>query len=217
MPSCISCGAELKDSQKFCSRCGNPQFGDTPEIVWTGRMSLVKNPQLYRTYLIMLGIGIVFGILIALLTGSLSAVIVMVLIMLGLIGLFIIGSVLWEWVCGSGPEIEGIVNNEGVAHRVGDGTRSINRGSLLIGLLSALGGGRSGLSVLGGGILATSQEDNSIAWEDVRSVKVHPSKRLILLRDATYINGVVLYCTEENFDRVLDVIKKRIPREVTIS
>lgn len=217
MPNCRSCGADLKDTQKFCNRCGHPQYGDTPEIVWTGRMSLVKNPQVYRAYLLMLGIGVVIGILLALLTGSMYMFVILVLVILGLIGLFILASVLWEWVCGGGPEIQGTVNDEGVAHQAGSGTRNINRGTLIVGLLSVLGGGRSGPTVLGGGILGNSQEDNSIAWEDVTSVKVHPSNRLIVLRDATYINGVVLYCTEENFDTVLDVIRKRIPKEVKIS
>jgi len=217
MPYCKTCGTELTENQKFCRQCGYPQFRDIPEIIWTGKVSLVNNPQVSRAYLLMLGAAIVLGLLLSFLTGNFYLLIMFVIIMLGLIGLFILASILMEWVTDGGTAIQGIVNAEGVAHQVGEGTRNLNRGYLLFGILSVLGGARGGLTALGGSLLATSQENNSIAWNDIFSVKVYPRKRLIVLRDVTLINGVVLYCTEENFDRVLDVIRKNVPKEVKIS
>ncbi len=172
---------------------------------------------MFRAYLLMLGITFVLGLLLSLVTGNFYLLIMFVIIILVIIGLFILSSILTDWVTDGGTAIQGIVNAEGVAHQVGEGTRTLNRGYLLFGILSVLGGGRGGLTVLGGSLLATSQESNSISWNDVTSVKVYPRNRLIILRDVTIINGVVLYCTKENFDRVLDVIKKRVSKEVTIS
>jgi hypothetical protein len=217
MPYCKSCGAERANTQKFCNQCGHPQFGDIPEITWTGKAKLTNNPQMYRAYLIMLGIAFVIGLLLSLATGNFFMLIMFLIIMAALIGLFLLASILTDWVSDGGTVIQGIVNAEGVAHQVGEGTRTLNRGYLLFGILSVLGGGRGGLTTLGGSLLATSQESNSISWNDVTSVKVYPRNRLIILRDMTIINGVALYCTEDNFDRVLDVIRKRVPKDATFS
>lgn len=214
MVKCKTCGAELGDTQKFCNQCGQPQLGDTPEITWTGRAAFAKNPLVYRGYLILFVLAAIFGVLISIVTGTIMMLYLLIIIAIVLILLFILASIIMDWVSVGGIEIQGFVNKEGVAHRAGSGTRMVNRGSLLFGILSMLGGARSGLTAFGGSLLATSQEENSIPWKDVTSVKVYPKNRVIVLRDVTYVNGVVLYCTKENFDRVLDIIQQNIPKAV---
>jgi hypothetical protein len=217
MPSCVFCGASLKDSQRFCNQCGHPQFGDTPEIAWTGKVSLVKNPELYRSFVYMLVGGFIFGLAISLLTGNIVFIPFMVGFMLVFIVLCLAMSAFMEWFTDGGTRIQCVVNAEGAAHQVGEGTRVMNRGYLLMGILSTLGGSRGGLTHLGGSILATSLESNHISWKDVKYVRIHPRVWLIMLRDVTYINAVVLYCTKENFERVLEVVRKNIPKDAKIS
>ena len=216
MPVCHHCGAELQDTQKFCGACGYPQQGDIPFLTWTGRINYVKNPLVYRFYLILLVISVISGILLSLFLGSVVGIL-LVLVAVGLIFLFIIGSLIWESATGGGDEIRGIVSPEGVAHQMGDTIRTVNRGYLLGGILALLGGSGSGATILGGGLIAASQENNAIPWSGIRSVKVYPSNRLIVVKDVTMISPVVLYCTEENFELVRDIVQKHIPAGVTMS
>jgi hypothetical protein len=216
MPFCETCGEKIAETQKFCGKCGSPHYHDIPVIRWTGKASLVHNHLVYRGYLFMLGISGALGLLLSLMTGNFYLLLMFVIIMLVMIGLFILASVIMEWVTDGGPAIQGIVTPEGVAHQVGEGTRSLNRGGLLFGILAVIGGGRGGLSTLGGSLLAISQESNAIAWNDVTSVEVYPRNRLIVLRDITFINGVALYCTKDNYGRVLDTIRKNVRKGVNV-
>lgn len=217
MPFCRSCGAELTGEEKFCNQCGESQSGEVPEISWTGKVSMVHNPQVYRVYFHILVISGIIGFLLSAYMGNFTIFLLLTIISIAIIILFILASILMEWVTGGGPAIQGFVNEEGVAHQAGEGTGTMNRGSLIAGLLAVLGGAGSGWTLLGGGILSSSQENNAISWNQVNSVHVYPRQRIVFLRDATYINGVVLYCTEENFERVLAVIQKKIPAHVKIS
>jgi hypothetical protein len=145
--------------------------------------------------------------------GSFCGVAIVVVIIV----LFLIISIIMEWATHGGLEIEGIINSEGVAHSVGKTSRNITRGGLILGSIAALGGSRSGTVVMGGSLMSLSQEQNSIRWHDIRLVKTYPKERLIVVRDMSMINPVALYCTDGNFDQVLDIIRKHAPQGTKFS
>jgi hypothetical protein len=60
-----------------------------------------------------------------------------------------------------------------------------------------------------------SQECNVLEWNNVRYVTVYPSVRSLVFRSPVLISPVVLYCTEENFSRVIAMAEKYAPSIAT--
>ncbi len=67
------------------------------------------------------------------------------------------------------------------------------------------------MSVSGAGLLAMSQENNVLAWEEVRYVSVYRSVRSIVFRSKYLISPVVLYCTDKNLSEILAMVNKYAP------
>ncbi|OPY43828.1 MAG: hypothetical protein A4E40_00010 [Methanoregulaceae archaeon PtaU1.Bin059] len=170
-----------------------------------------------RGYLIFFVLIFLIGSVLALVTANIYVLYMFLAIGIILIVLFLVISLIMEWAMQGGLEIDGIINSRGVAHRVGKTSRKISRGGLIIGSIAALGGSRSGTVVMGGSLISLSQENTSIRWNDIRSVRTYPGERLIVVRDASLINPVALYCTEENFAQVLDIIRKHAPQGTKFS
>ena len=225
MRTCSSCGATLRDSQKFCDQCGHnlegipaqTTPGNIPQTTWTGKAPLAKNPEVLRGYLILPVLTLLIGGVLALFTANIYVLYMFLAIVVVLIVLFLTISIIMEWATHGGLEIDGIVNSEGVARSVGKTSRNIGRGGLILGSIAALGGSRSWTVVMGGSLISLSQERNSIRWNDIRSVRTYPKERLIVVRDMSMINPVALYCTEENYGQVLDIIRKHAPQGTKFS
>ena len=73
----------------------------------------------------------------------------------------------------------------------------------------------SSMSVSGAGLLAMSQENNVLAWEEVRYVSVYRSVRSIVFRSKYLISPVVLYCTDKNLSEILAMVNKYAPAIAT--
>jgi len=71
------------------------------------------------------------------------------------------------------------------------------------------------MSVSGAGLLAMSQENNVLAWEEVRYVSVYRSVRSIVFRSKYLISPVVLYCTDKNLSEILAMVNKYAPAIAT--
>jgi hypothetical protein len=192
------------------------QQDQAPEITWTAKAPLTHNPQMVPAYLVMFGFACIIGLLLSLYTGNFILIAAFMTVMSLFIGLFILISCLVDILTGGGLEIQGRVSREGAAHLVGGTTRSIDQGISLINTLSLIGKGRTGLSLGGGGFITRAQENQSIAWNEVRSVRIWPKARLIVLRDITGIFPVGLYCTAENFSQVLDIVRRNVSDDVII-
>lgn len=102
------------------------------------------------------------------------------------------------------------MNREGVGFAAGSPARAANRGALAGSLLLRSFGGT------GAALLAKSSEQGFIRWEQVRYIRVYSRERFILVRPGWLINPVGLYCTEENFPVVLDLIRCYKPGAVGI-
>lgn len=64
-------------------------------------------------------------------------------------------------------------------------------------------------SVAGAGLLARSEQDQFIRWNEIKKVKVRRGSRYIFVRKGFGSKPVGLYCTEENFNNVLKLIQDR--------
>jgi hypothetical protein len=219
MTLCETCGREVSAGQRFCTGCGAaiaPQAGNdrhaktrvqagTPGefLNWNRKIPLITNPYLVlQCILIPLGIAIVIGGFLSLVTGSGEMLVLFLIISAGLSMLMLLIMLVLQLVTGGGLDTEFFISDEGVAHKAGSSTRALNRastgGSVVLGSLSGTGAG----------LLAMSQENSLLRWEDVRYISVYHSMRSMVFRPRYLISPVVLYCTEENFPAILVMVRK---------
>ena len=176
-------------------------------VTWSRKIPLITNPWLVlQCIFIPLGIGIVMGTFLSLITGGeWDLLVLMLLLGAGLSGLMLIIMLVLQIVTGGGLETEFFISDEGIAHKAGRTTRTLDRvstgGSAVLGSMSGTGAG----------LLAMSQENNVLAWDEVRYVSVYRSVRSIVFRSKYLIGPVVLYCTDKNFLEILAMVKKYAP------
>lgn len=205
---CTSCGARLPASPSSSPvepACGDPESPVVEPLIWNRKIPLITNPYLVlQCLLIPLGIGVGLGIIFAIITESAGVMWGFSIIGLAL-GILFLGIMLVLQLVTGGLDTEFFISDRGVAHRAGRTTRALNRASTGgSALLGSMGG-------TGAGMLAMSQENNLLSWEDVRYVSVYPRVRSLVFRSRYLISPVVLYCTEENFPVVQAMAKKYAP------
>jgi hypothetical protein len=216
MLSCEACGTVLPEGTAFCTSCGAvltlhpavpvPPAGSWELLTWNRKIPLITNPWLVLQCIgIPLGIALVFGTLFSLISDSWDMLVLFLIIAGGLAFLMLLIMLVLQLVTGGGLETTFFISDEGVAHQAGSMTRTLDRvstgGSAVLGSLSGTGAG----------MLAISQENNMLIWEDVRYISLYPGVRSLVLRSRYLISPVVLYCTEENYSRVLSMVKKYAP------
>ncbi len=227
MVTCEACGRDVAAGNAFCTSCGAvlnppPHASGTGTIErlpkkpgglvsWSRKIPLITNPWLVlQCIFIPLGIGIVMGSFLSLITGGEWDLLIMMLIIgAGLGVLMLLIMLVLQVITGGGLETEFFISDEGVAHKAGGTTRTLDRvsagGSAVLGSLSGTGAG----------LLAMSQENNVLVWDEVRYVSVYRSVRSVVFRSKYLISPVVLYCTDENFPQILAMVKKYAPAIAT--
>ena len=188
-------------------------------LIWEVKIRLIGNRVIVRDALVLLIlcpgalfllIGIPYGLsegLVATLTDIGPLVIISGLIFLILL---VVTLVFLQVASRGGLPAVFVVNREGVGFAAGSSARAANRGALAGSLLlRSLGG-------TGAALLAKSSEQGFIRWDQVRYIRVYPRERFILVRPGWLINPVGLYCTEESFPEVLDLIRYYKPGAVGI-
>jgi hypothetical protein len=220
--TCEACGNVVPDGNAFCTSCGamlpapasaqKPAPGAAPGgtegdlLSWERKIPLITNPYLViQCIAIPFGIGVVLGLIFWLITGA-QDMLLMFVVLGGFLALvFLLVMFVLQIVTGGGLMTTFFISSEGVAYRAGSTTCSLNRaataGSVLLGSMAGSGAG----------LLAMSQECNLLEWNDIRYISVYPSVRSLVFRSPLLISPVVLYCTEENFSRVVAMARKHAP------
>jgi len=226
MTYCETCGNMVPEGNAFCTSCGAilpvpapaekpsacaaPGGVDADLLTWERKIPLITNPYLVlQCIAIPLGIGVFLGLVFWLITGA-QEMLLMFVVLGGFLALvFLCVMFILQIVTGGGLVTTFFISSEGVAHKAGKMTGTLNRaaaaGSVLMG---SMGG-------TGAGLLAMSQECNVLEWNNVRYVAVYPSVRSLVFRSPVFISPVVLYCTEENFTRVIAMAGKYAPAIAT--
>jgi hypothetical protein len=223
MTLCETCKKEVPEFQRFCTVCGTAlassaqntgpgltrtMSGTQGELItWNRKIPLITNPYLVlQCIFIPFGIAIVMGGFLSLVTGSIEMFVLFIIISAGLSLLMLLIMLVIQLVTGGGLDTEFLISSEGVAHNAGSTTRALNRASA--GGSAVLGS----LAGTGAGLMAISQENTVLSWEDVRYISVYRRTRSIVFRSKYLIGPVVLYCSEEKFLPVLAMVKKYAPQ-----
>lgn len=221
MTICEACGKEVPAGNAFCTSCGarlapapreKPAAGEAAGavagefITWERKIPLITNPYLVlQGIVIPPGIGVALGLVFWLMSGEQDMLLLFVVLGGFLALLFLIVMLVLQIMTGGGLSTTFFISSEGVAHKAGSTTRNLDRattaGSVLMG---SMGG-------TGAGLLAMSQECNMLEWNNIRYISVYPSVRSLVFRSPVLISPVVLYCTEENFSRVLTMTRMHAP------
>jgi hypothetical protein len=220
MPLCQNCGNTVEEGETFCGSCGGkiilPPEGDvkTPgnALAWSRVVPLITNPVVVKDLFLVLFIpAVLVGILLTVIIGE--AAILMLFLAIAA-GIFILGLVIMAVLqlgTKGGFNTFFYISDEGVAYKAGKETKILNRvstvGSLAMG--SAAG--------TGSGLLAISEEANTLFWENVRYVTIHTGMKMIVLRSPYLISPIALYCTEKNFPVVVEMIQKYAPISAKIT
>ena len=227
MVRCEACVKDVPEGNRFCTSCGAvltppsiysgsgaPEgFDEKPTglVAWSKKIPLITNPYLVlQCILIPFGIAVVMGSFLSTITGGEWALLTLFLILgAGLSVLMLIIMLVLQLVTGGGLQTDFFISDEGVAHNAGSTIKTLDRistgGSAVLGSMSGTGAG----------LLAMSQENNMLAWEEVRYVSVYRSVRSIVFRSKYLISPVVLYCTDQNFSEILAMVKKYAPAIAT--
>lgn len=225
MARCEACGYDVPAGNSFCTSCGavlarsgpsgSFSVGDEQDsipgefLTWERKIPLITNPYLVLQCLVIpIGIGFLLGLVFWLITGAVDMLTLFLLIGGAMAILFLVVMLVLQLATGGGLLTTFYISSEGVAHKAGTTTERLNRVATAG---SILGGSMGGT---GAGLLAMSQEFNTLEWNDVRYVAVYRNVRSVVLRSRYLISPVVLYCTEENFDEVLALIRKYAPVSV---
>ena len=177
MTTCEACGNVVPEGNAFCTSCGaalpapapaeKPAAGIAPGgtdgdlLSWERKIPLITNPYLViQCIAIPSGIGFVLGLVFWLITGA-QEMLLMFVVLGGFLALvFLLVMLVLQIVTGGGLLTTFFISSEGVAHKAGSMTRSLDRaataGSVLLG---SMGG-------TGAGLLAMSQECNVLEWKD---------------------------------------------------
>jgi hypothetical protein len=222
MTTCEACGNVVPEGNAFCTSCGAVLPAPAPDektaagvahggtagdlLSWERKIPLITNPYLViQCIAIPSGIGVVLGLIFWLITGAQDMLFMFVMLGGFLALVFLLVMLVLQVVTGGGLLTTFFISSEGVAYQAGSTTSSLNRaataGSVLLG---SMGG-------TGAGLLAMSQECNVLEWKDIRYISVYPSVRSLVFRSPLLISPVVLYCTEENFSRVVAMARKHAP------
>jgi hypothetical protein len=214
MQVCQDCGNAMEDGKSFCTSCGTkmtpPSEGmvKTKEnaLAWSRVVPLITNPVVVKDLFLALFIpAILAGILFTVIIGDA----VMLLVFLAIAaGIFILGLVIMTALqlgAKGGLNTFFYISDEGVAYKAGKGTEILNR-------ISTVGFFAMGSAAgTGSGLLAISEEANALFWENIRYITIRTGLMMIVLRSPYLISPIALYCTEENFPVVVEMIRKYAP------
>ena len=186
----------------FFGQPGSRSEQEAEGLRWHYKIPLVTNPVVLREFAIPIGAGaLAMAIIILLVSGGdfLAAA----LWSLGFFALFFgLGFIILLILDLIGIKASFYIGKDSVGYVVGSSLRKFNRLVLLLSLL-----GRSP-TVVGASLIGIGRESEFISWDEVRSITVYDKYRVIYFRRKSYIKPIVLFCSRENFDDVVALVKK---------
>ena len=212
MAICGSCGAAVSDDARFCSRCGNPPWGE-PEgegIAWSIEVPLLTNPfilgDLGRALVALLVVvGLIFIPLLGWANGWTGALQGLLATLVAGLAISLIGVLTLGVLLGNRFEYRFHVTDAGV--RIisrSKRTRFIHRAALLGGILTR------NVPAIGAGIAGAANEVMDVQWGDLHGLKPRPDRNAVTLC-RRFLPDLHVFCVPENFDAVLSFLEERTP------
>jgi hypothetical protein len=213
MPRCVKCGREVEEAgQRYCRTCSlNHEAIRRGEggIHWESDIPLVANSLLWQEILVALGVTVLIIALIVILVSKTSewllitaffAILYIAFILIALLVLVAISRSLE-----GGFSARFYANNAGVGFDAGRQVKILRSGTHVLWLLSGL------IDAAGPNLKSLTHEENFIAWRDIAAVRVYHRPKVLLIRSKERLNPLSLYCTPENFEKILEMFQKRVP------
>lgn len=171
-------------------------------LMWPAKVRTLANRQLWKGLALAFGSGAALVCVIFLFVGSGST---------GLLvggGLFLGIMALAAVVCAvidlfGGLGVTFALTTEGVRSVAGKGSAAASDAAVILGALTGT------MSALGAGLLAQSEKNAFIPYGDVRKIKAGAGSRYVLIKGGFLDKPIGLYCTAENYDLALKILRER--------
>lgn len=181
-------------------------------LAWSRVVPLITNPVVVKDLFLVLFIpALLAGILLTVIIGDTAMLLLFLAVAAGIYILGLVIMAVLQLGTKGGLNTFFYISDEGVASKVGKGTVILNRVSTLGSLTMGSAAGT------GAGLLAISEEANTLFWENIRYVTIHNGVKMIVLRSPYLISPIALYCTEKNFPVVVEMIRKYAPVSAKIA
>lgn len=100
-------------------------------------------------------------------------------------------------------QVEFIMNDKKLICKITSKTAKIvNRLAIVLGILTGK------IFSLSSGLIAKSQENTEIAWQQVAKVQYYPQQKAIVLRNS-WRKIMVIYCLPENYEQIVEFLKQK--------
>ena len=180
-----------------------PHDGDEQVLLmWPARVRTLLNGPLWKGLAVAFGSGVALVCVIFVLAGSGST---------GLLvggGLFLGIMALVAVVCAVIDLFGGLaatfaLTTDGVHSVAGKGAAAASDAAVVVGALAG------NMSAMGAGLLAQSEKNAFIPYGDVRKIKLGSGRRYVLVKGGFLDKPIGLYCTAENYDPALKILRDR--------
>lgn len=171
-------------------------------------MGVITSTVVIKQLILALGGGCLF-VLIILLAADPSSAAAFVPVIAAIFGFFVILGLIIAAVIHfstrGGPDGFFAVTPKGVGYKAGKFSKGINRATLVG---AAAGGSLAGA---GGSLVNISRELDFMGWKEIRSATAYSRDCTVLLYRKVLFSPIILYCTPENFDTVVNYIREHAP------
>jgi len=173
-------------------------------LLWPSRVRILFNPIVWTSVVLGFGIASCFvGILFAILARSFWGLLMgaggFVVFMVIFIGIGIVVDLF------GGFRVTFALTSTGVRSVAGKGTAAASSAAVWGGILAA------NPAAMGAGLLARSEKNVFIPYEEVTKIKVSEGRLYILVKGGFGQKPIGLYCKPENFQQALGILKERCP------
>lgn len=210
---CRTCGEPLKPRVRFCRRCGASTAKDAPvpaTITWTFDVPMLTNRFVLSG--LAKALGIPFAVLAVIIGVAMrdspdwsgfgyAAIFIGIWLALTVLAIFVI--------YGNRYPSQFVVDGRGALMAP---TRRLYRKNTALNTTLVVAGALAGrLAAVGTGLIAQQSQGAGITWRDARRAVRYPKQRAVALRNS-WRNVLILYCTDENYDQVADLVDYYVER-----
>ena len=170
---------------------------------WSLNVKTLTNPVTWQAFPLVLGVP---TLLIATWIGFLAGWKDALTLAAGMMAFF---TALWAVSCGildllGGVHVDYVLTARGVHFATGRAARTTAGAVAVAGALAG-----SALTA-GAGLLALAEQEATLAWDEIRRVRVVERARYVEVRARWLSKPIGIYCTPENFEAVQAIVRERV-------
>lgn len=172
-------------------------------VAWDTRIHVLNNPTLWTQMLVVVAIpSVLLGVLVAVVAEDIKFALTFPLIIGSvMLGLFALAGLIIDLL--GGFQVRFLLTSEGVRDVSGGAARGVSTAAIAAGMLAG------SASVTGAGLLARSEQDVFIPWGAITRIRANAGRRVVTIRAGWLDKPIALYCTPDNFDQVMAILRAR--------